>query len=414
MTRRPLAGAAVLVLVAGAARAQPWLEGPVPRAVVEAKSVRVLGPNEPLYLAPTMDSARRGAALEGARLPIYAARSGPGCEGAWLMVGAIAWVCSARVELSPWAPGPANIPPRRERDGLPFRYHFVGEYGALGYQDLVTAETGPPDAQLEPGFAVALMETRERFPGDVFGLTTKGLWLPMRDVRPAQPFLFRGKDLSGTLDVGWVYEATARVFASPGGRRLDEELPQFAAVTILERRSALGRAWFRVGDEAWLDERDLRVPTPPSPLPSILPDERWIDIDRKRQTLTAYEGERPVFATLVSTGRGREGTDQSTPAGDHRIWIKLVTSDMDNLESESAEHLYAIQDVPWVMYFDRAYGLHGTFWHRSFGRTRSHGCVNLAPLDARHLFDWTHPRLPAGWSAVLPTPYDRGTLVHIR
>ena len=32
--------------------------------------------------------------------------------------------------------------------------------------------------------------------------------------------------------------------------------------------------------------------------------ERWIDVDLETQTLVAYEGLRPVFATLVSTGKG--------------------------------------------------------------------------------------------------------------
>jgi len=87
---------------------------------------------------------------------------------------------------------------------------------------------------------------------------------------------------------------------------------------------------------------------------------------------------------------------------------------MDNLESEDASRYYAIQDVPWVMYFQRGYGLHGTFWHRSFGSARSHGCVNLSPLDAQRLFHWTSPRVPTGWNAALPSPYEAGTLVRVR
>ena len=87
---------------------------------------------------------------------------------------------------------------------------------------------------------------------------------------------------------------------------------------------------------------------------------------------------------------------------------------MDNLEDEEARRYYAIQDVPWVMYFARGYGLHGTFWHRSFGQKRSHGCVNLAPLDAEWLFFWTSPQVPAGWTAALPTQYEQGTLVRVR
>jgi len=329
------------------------------------------------------------------------------------MVGALAWVCSARVEASPW---PAIPPGGRapDADGLPYGYHFVGEYGALGYRDLATAELGAPDAQLEPGFAVAVVQVRERSPGEEFALTSKGFWVPMRELGPARPSPFQGETLAGEPHIAWVYSQEARSFSGPAGRRLPSGRAQFTVVTILETVVRGARRWHRVGDGEWLDERDLRIPTRPDPMPAVGPAERWIDVDRRQQVLTAFEGDRPVFATLVSTGRGPDGTPESTPPGLHRIWIKLLSSDMDNLEDAGASHLYAIQDVPWVMYFDRGYGLHGTFWHRSFGQVRSHGCVNLAPLDARWLFDWTGPRLPAGWSAVLPTVYDRGTLVHVR
>jgi lipoprotein-anchoring transpeptidase ErfK/SrfK len=87
---------------------------------------------------------------------------------------------------------------------------------------------------------------------------------------------------------------------------------------------------------------------------------------------------------------------------------------MTNLEDPEASRYYAIEDVPYVMFFKDGYGLHGAFWHRSFGNRRSHGCVNLAPLDAQFLFHWTGPRLPAGWHAVHPSDHDRGTLIVIR
>jgi len=87
---------------------------------------------------------------------------------------------------------------------------------------------------------------------------------------------------------------------------------------------------------------------------------------------------------------------------------------MTNLEDDDAQKYYAIEDVPWVMFFREGYGLHGAFWHRSFGHVRSHGCVNLSPLDAERLFAWAGPHLPAGWTAALPTDYDPGTLVRVR
>jgi lipoprotein-anchoring transpeptidase ErfK/SrfK len=142
--------------------------------------------------------------------------------------------------------------------------------------------------------------------------------------------------------------------------------------------------------------------------------EHWFDVELATQTLVAYVGERPVFATLVSSGRGPEGSALATPKGLHRIWVKLASSDMDNLENLEANQNYAIQAVPWVMYFQTGYGLHGTFWHHAFGRVQSHGCVNLSPIDAERLFDWASPKLPSGWTAVLPTVYEQGSLVRVR
>src|SRR5690606_15301213 len=145
------------------------------------------------------------------------------------------------------------------------------------------------------------------------------------------------------------------------------------------------------------------------PPADLRPHERWIDVDLERQVLTAYAGSEPVLTTLISSGRGTGTAENATPRGEHRIWVKLRASDMDNLEDPEASRYYAIQSVPWVMYFQKGYGLHGAFWHRDFGRVRSHGCVNLSPLDAQRLFHWTSPRLPAGWTAVFPTEYERGT-----
>jgi len=155
----------------------------------------------------------------------------------------------------------------------------------------------------------------------------------------------------------------------------------------------------------------MRPQKPPS---ELRPGERWIDVDTEQQVLTAYRGSTPVFTTLVSTGKGHGKHPQATPRGRFRIWAKLETSDMDNLEHEDANRYYAIEDVPWVMYFKKGYGLHGTFWHRSFGRRRSHGCVNLTPLDAQWLYHWASPKVPRGWTAAMPTAYDLGTLVQVR
>jgi hypothetical protein len=144
-------------------------------------------------------------------------------------------------------------------------------------------------------------------------------------------------------------------------------------------------------------------------------DERWMDVDLEHQTLVAYEGMTPVFATLISSGRVRDPEDPrgtfATPTGLFRITSKHITHTMDG--DHAVDGPYSIEDVPYVMYFQLAFALHSAFWHDGFGHPRSHGCVNLAPDDARWLFDWAGPTRPMGWHAIFPTEADPGTWIHI-
>jgi hypothetical protein len=346
---------------------------------------------------------------------VYGAEPGSGCQGDWLLVGPTAWVCSDVVGVSAEHPDPPGARAGPTADGLPGEYYFVGGDGALGYQALSSAEQTAPIAELQPGFAVSVTETRNGPSGGRLGVTTKGLWLPLRDLNRIHPLVFRGYDvLGGALDRGWVLVDTPPLYDSPGGRRLrGSSLRRFDTAVILDASAMKGRSWVRVA-EGWIDGSDVRVPTRSTVPPEVRHGEHWIDVDLGAQIVTAYEGERAVFTTLASTGVGKGEDLTATPLGVHRVWVKLQTTDMTNLEEADASHYYAIEEVPWVLFFKKGYGFHGAFWHEGFGRVRSHGCVNLTPLDARRLFYWSSPRLPDGWTAVLPTDYDPGTLVRVR
>jgi len=104
---------------------------------------------------------------------------------------------------------------------------------------------------------------------------------------------------------------------------------------------------------------------------------RWIDVDLSAQRLVAYEDNRAVFSTLVSTGLPRTPTVQ----GRFKIYIKLRSTTMTGPG-------YRLPGVPYTMYFYGGYGLHGTYWHNNFGHPMSHGCVNLRTADAQWLFNW--------------------------
>jgi lipoprotein-anchoring transpeptidase ErfK/SrfK len=424
MTLRAMSSAAFVATVVCLALANsaeggtdlpPWRDAddlPMPNG---ARAVAILHPDQPILMHPLGSVGRRGAAVAGERLPLFGAKRGPGCTARWLNVGPMAWICQDAVALV--SADPADPLPHRSVpvDGLPYRYFYVAAEAVNGYSRLEDVDDVGPDQELQSGFAVAIVEEAAKN-GTRYGRTHHGLWIPMRDLRPVASITFHGEDvIGGNLDFGWIVADKAAVTKSPSAaaKRVGTRA-RFEKVAVFEQKPDKKPTHVRIGDDQWVRIRDVRRPTHADPPASVREGERWIDVELVSQTLVAYEGDRPVFATLVSTGKGKEGTEQATPKGEARIWVKLETSNMDNLEDEEAERYYAIEDVPYVQFFAKGVGLHGAFWHKSFGQVRSHGCVNLAPVDAQRLFSFTSPHLPAAWSAVLPTDVEEGTIVRVR
>jgi hypothetical protein len=122
---------------------------------------------------------------------------------------------------------------------------------------------------------------------------------------------------------------------------------------------------------------------------------KWIHVDLAEQTLVAYEGNDPVFATLVSSGKGKEF---ATPIGLFQIREKHISITMSGPDPDHG--VYEVGEVPWTLYYHDSYALHGAYWHDDFGQTRSHGCTNIAPADARWLFYWTDGDVPPGWNGI--------------
>jgi lipoprotein-anchoring transpeptidase ErfK/SrfK len=401
-----------------------------------ARSVAPLRDDTSIVAEPGHPEARRGTTDPSARLPLFGAKRAPGCTGRWLLVGPLAWICSDAAEISrdPVAAAALRVLP----DGLPYRYFFVGADGAEAFLNPPSgnAETDPgmeaPENTLDPSFSVAIAEERnapssgdETNPSGRWGKTSHQKWIPMGELLPFRPSAFAGVEIAdGALDFGWVTSDVALAYGSPAPQgKVVAKRARFTRVPWREERAAPsgGGAMVRISEDGatpalWLRARDLAHPTsspPPDEVGGPAAVARWIDVDLGTQILVAYEGTKPVFATLVSTGRA-EGM---TPAGVHRVWVKLRVSDMENLADEMDENdrdRFSIEDVPYVQYFERGVALHAAFWHGDFGRPRSHGCVNLAPKDAAWLFGFTAPHLPAGWSAALPTSLEPGTIVRVR
>lgn len=130
-----------------------------------------------------------------------------------------------------------------------------------------------------------------------------------------------------------------------------------------------------------------QAPTDPPPPPAAanfpgLPEgvakgERWIAVNLSNQTASAYEGKNLIRTFVVSTGTWRT----PTVTGTFRIYVKYRYADM-------AGPGYYLPDVPFVMYFYKGYGLHGTYWHNNFGNPMSHGCVNFTINDSAWIYDF--------------------------
>jgi hypothetical protein len=188
---------------------------------------------------------------------------------------------------------------------------------------------------------------------------------------------------------------------------------RFDAVGLTGEKARVGGIEYWETDEGWWLRSIDATRTEPGPTPEKLGDhEKWVDVNLKRQTLVAFEGTTPVFTTLFSSGRN----EHETTPGVFRIREKHIAATMDGDADKAADGPYSIQDVPYIQYFNGSYAFHGAFWHASFGNVKSHGCVNLAPWDAKSLFGWTEPQLPPGWHAAFATKERPGTrvIVHDR
>jgi len=181
-----------------------------------------------------------------------------------------------------------------------------------------------------------------------------------------------------------------------------------------QRQRIEGLEWLETSDGGWVKATDATVPTAsaltpwgspvgqPATTPSM-PKGRatWIEVSIVSGWLIAYEGNRPVFTTLISPGsgglphQGQAPIDTfSTPLGRFQINGKFVSSTM--IGPTGLIH----SEVPYAQNFSDLYAIHTAYWHDNWGYPMSGGCINVSPIDGYFLFHWTDPIIPDGWYGV--------------
>ena len=140
-----------------------------------------------------------------------------------------------------------------------------------------------------------------------------------------------------------------------------------------------------------------------TPIGEYVPlEEKYIFVNIKHQSLTAFEGDDIVLHTEVSTGipavvETLNGVDTATPRGNFNIEAKVPVRHMGDGAMTSDINAYELPGVPWVSFFHgTGVAFHGTYWHDNYGNEMSHGCVNMRMHEAKWLWRWTQPVIKPG------------------
>jgi lipoprotein-anchoring transpeptidase ErfK/SrfK len=98
-----------------------------------------------------------------------------------------------------------------------------------------------------------------------------------------------------------------------------------------------------------------------------------VHISNATQRMHVSVNGRPMYSWPVSTAR----RGYRTPAGNYRV---------RHMARMHYSRLYNMSPMPYSMFFRGGYAIHGTYATGRLGRPASHGCVRLAPGNARALY----------------------------
>lgn len=395
------------------------------------------------------DAPVLGILRAGARVRADAQLSfGGGCTKGWHAIYPGGYIClNAGLDVadSPPDDGLVGVPQPRLAEAMPYEYwrvshdgtpffHRLPSFGEQEQADAAAKEwiaangralmpTTPSERPanvpavvkefLNAGFYVTIageaVKSERRFLRTLRGTFARKYQLEQREGSQFQGIVLRGEE---DLPVHWIVRETPMQRRSEPGSdtliKLEEKKLTRRARYPFKRKVTIGTTrYYEDADGDLMPEYAVGQSYKLRRPPGVGAEERWVHVDLSEQTLVAYIGDRPVFTTLVSTGK----EPGMTPVGVHRLQSKHIATSMRDQPVE--EDAYSIEDVPWTQYFHNNVALHGAFWHGGFGLVRSHGCVNLAPADARWLFGFTEPHLPGAWHSMNPGtgPFGKGSAV---
>jgi hypothetical protein len=349
-----------------------------------------------IYWSPAAVRPRRAIVEEGSviALDVGPGKAGPGCREAWAPVAGGGFLCPDAVEPTQ---APVRAAPPLLDGLLPFVFVHRQESKAFSYAFL-PGEGADKQRLYRRGKLLDESRYKRHVPSRFRGWNLESHPLPDRDLVP-----------------GWTVAAEAPVYATPSTSATPvARLARHTPLLVSRRPAATG--WRQVRDAqgrrtlGFMREDDkLRYWVESAPVQGLGEGETWLDIDVGQQMIALRRlGVGPVYVTLVSTGL----VERPSPLGVFRLEHKLAYRSMGNLP-DSADR-YFIENVPWAMYFLPNFAIHGAYWHDEFGNRRSHGCVNLAPRDARFIYEQVPPKHQPGFFHTFASEQAPGAVVRLR
>lgn len=251
-----------------------------------------------------------------------------------------------------------------------------------------------------------------------FGVTPSGSVVPIDRLRPALGTIWFGMDIEKIgLPVAFVHKFGAQGWILRRGEAEpnDDDLERRSAIPLTGKfRTVSGVRYEHTREDYWVRAMDVVVVVRRTKFPEFAKgNQKWLDISLANQTLTAYEGQKPVYVTLISSGRDvlKDAPDAaSTARGTFRVQKKFVTRALDSREVHGE---FDVADAPWVMEFAPNNAIAGTYWGDGIGEAHTFHAVALSPVDAHRIWRWADPELPEGWHGVTDA-MGEGTYVVVR
>jgi lipoprotein-anchoring transpeptidase ErfK/SrfK len=204
-------------------------------------------------------------------------------------------------------------------------------------------------------------------------------WMNGQDLQPLTPSSFTG--LLPTREVafrfGWVLAETHSVNTAGA------PVQKFERYQVVHEVPAIAQkpGYIAIGADEWLPDSSVALVSPAVPAEAGPDTCRFIYANLLTQTLSVFDKCKLVFATLISSGK-----NSWTFEGRFTILYKVNYSSIISPKWSTSE--YYIEGVPYFMTYSGDFGFHGAYWQDAFGAAASHGCINLAPADAKWLYDW--------------------------